>query len=192
LLQALKTEFEENLAIIDGVIQSNQKIREGLLKYIEFSGPEYDSISEEACSKLLGDISYFSVNFEPGLGVFNDASGSGKLSIISDEKLRRLLATWEASLEAITKQEAVVENNRERIKQILIDKGNLSAMAKDAKSLNFGKYRFSDDVRTILAYQPLTNVVLFKLGSSGSLLRLYEKVKKDIEEILSLIDSQLK
>lgn len=196
MLRSLQNEFTYNLKIIDEEIQKLNTIQGDLKEFLKFSGPTYDTIAKKEFNHLLTGIQKNSLNFRPAIGVVDDILNSGQLSIISDNELRRKLSKWKVLLDRVYKQEGIVEEHRERIKEITIQHGNLTEHFiqtgfAQANEIDFGKHQFSDPGSTLLQNQTLTNIVLLKFASSTSLLKRYQSIKGEIKTTLDLIEKEL-
>ena len=197
LLQSLQSEFTYNLEKLENEIRLFHKTQTDLKNYLKYSGPEYEIISKKDFNQLLRGIQLQSLNYTPASGVIDDLLNSGQLNLISNNELRRKLSTWKSLLNRVSTQEAVVEEHRERIKELTLEQGNLtelfiqSGFAKQ-HGLDFGEHQFSTIGSELLKNQKLTNIVLQRFASSTTLLKRYEDVNGEIKNILNLIEAELK
>lgn len=197
ILIALKEEYQYNLKAIREVSQKESDIETSMKKALYHTGPKFNNISEPKFRKLLAGVIKNRLIFSPSVGVLQDLLNSGQLSELSNVKLRRKLAAWESNLIKISHQESVIESYRDQIKNITIEKGNLanhfvSLGTFDVTKEDLGPYQFTEDPRKILSDIRFENLIMYKIASSRSVKRDYNKLESDIDEILMLIDESFK
>jgi hypothetical protein len=197
MLIALQGEFTHNLNNLNIAITKNTEAQEGSLNFIKHSGPQYEGISKSQYYKLQREMGSMPVFYKPALGVLKDILNSGQLNTLSNVEIRRKLATWEADLENVVKREEIVEEHRDRIKEIILKESNLTQSfllvgPREEQELDFGKYLFDTDSRKLLTNQELTNIVLMRYSSLRDLKESYFELVFEIEKILEIIGLEIK
>lgn len=195
MLIALQDEFRHNLNNLKAAVTINREAQEGSLNFIKYSGPQYEEISKPQYYKLQRGMGV-AVFYEPALGVLDDILNSGQLNTISNGVIRQKLGTWKSDLEDIVKREEIVEEHRDRIKEIILRESNLTQSfllggPREEQELDFGKYLFETDSRKLLSNQELTNIVLMRYSSLRALEDSYLELEVEIEKTLEIIGLEI-
>ena len=91
ILLGLKSEFEQNLALIETEISYRNAVIDSILVIFDASGTQ-SSLEPEILDELIGDVTWWS-NIEYLTGAIDSLLQSGGLSLIENEELRRILAS---------------------------------------------------------------------------------------------------
>jgi len=189
----LKKDFEYNKIIIDSLIKSTKSSVEGNLKILEFTGTKEKPDTEIYFDILLNFISA-TEQYSPRNGFLDDLINSGKLSIFKNENLRNKLSLWKPTLDIVYKQ----ENSSLEFDYVLIDfvikKGswlNADEVLK-GRDITFPVSGFDIDNRDLLNYPEFENMVENKIIFVNSLKIKLIEASKLLDEILVLINSEVK
>ncbi|MAM29148.1 MAG: hypothetical protein CMC13_09000 [Flavobacteriaceae bacterium] len=194
-LMALKQEFENNLEEVNRVIKLNTELLNSAHELATFTGPDIPSITEKKFAELFFGTVNAEVQYRPGSGVTNEILSSGKLSIFQNKELKNALATLDGLLLEIRFQEKE-ELSLIRYELIFMAYDNLSLrkMAHDAYGGLFGldEGKFLDSNLQLLTSKKFDNRVSGFIFTAGYLGGRYKKMKKQIQEIIAIIDTQIK
>ncbi|WGK65860.1 DUF6090 family protein [Croceiramulus getboli] len=193
-LQALKKEFENNLKEADRVIKLNADLLKNAQEMATYTGPDIPRIAEKRFGELFFGTINAEVQYRPGSGVTHEILSSGKLNIFQNKELKNALASLDGLLLSIRFQEKE-ELSLFRYELMFLGQDNVSLrkMAHDAYGENFGvdQGRFLDSNLHLLQSKRFDNRLMGFIYTSGYLDGRYRELKKHIEEIISIIDSQL-
>ena len=194
-LIALKREFENNLNEVDRVINLNDGLLKNALELSSFTGPNVPNISEKRFAELYFGTINSEVQYRPGSGVTNEILNSGKLNIFQNKDLKNALATMDGLLLRIRFQEnEELAKNRIELINLGVENGGLRKMAFDSYGVNFGldEGRFLESNLHMLTLKKFDSWLTGFIYTSGFLKGRYEVLKKQIEDIIQIIDSQIK
>jgi len=113
LLKALLIEFVTNLVNLDQVIGFNDSNIKNSVSLGQYTGPSLPEFNEKELSELMVGIFKIEPRFMPSQGTVMEVINSGKLSILSDAKLRKALSDWQSTLESVKRQEDYVVERRD-------------------------------------------------------------------------------
>jgi hypothetical protein len=189
----IKKDFEYNKISIDSLIKSTKSSIDGNLKILEFTGTKGKPDTQIYFDSLLNFISTTKQYF-PRNGFLDDLINSGKLSIFKNENLRNKLSLWKPTLDNVYKQ----ENSSLEFDYVLIDfvikKGcwlNADEVSKGS-DITFPVSGFDIDNRDLLNYPEFENMVENKIIFVNSLKIKLIEASKLLDEILVLINSEVK
>ena len=115
ILLGLKSEFEQNLSLIETEISYRNAVIRSILKIFDASGMQ-SSIDSEDLDELIGDVTWWS-NIEYSRGAIDGLVQSGRLTLIANEELRRVLASIPSKYAHTTRAEL---NDRETTVGVII------------------------------------------------------------------------
>ncbi|OZV68053.1 hypothetical protein CA834_10425 [Winogradskyella aurantia] len=189
----LKEDFLYNTSQIDSLIFRTKRTVQANLKILEFTGKKSKPTSEVYFDSLVNFISATEQYF-PRNGFLDDLINSGKLSIIKNENLRNKLSLWKPKLDNIYKK----ENSSLQFDYVLIDfvikKGSwLNADETLIRpDIKFPVSGFDIDNRSLLDYPEFENMIENKIIFVNSLKAKLIEASQVLEEILVLINSEIK
>jgi hypothetical protein len=193
-LIALKREFQNNLIEVDRVIKLNASLLKNALELSTYTGPETSNITEKKFAELYFGTVNAEVQYRPGSGVANEIINSGKLNIFQNKELKNALATMDGLLLEIRFQEKD-ELSLTRYELIFMgyDYVSVRRMIYDAYGKGFGldQGRFLESNLHLLNDQRFDNRLTGFIYTSGYLEGRYKRLKKQIEEIIEIIDTQI-
>ncbi len=196
LLFSLKSEFEGNLQEINAIQNLEFKI-------IEATNAIYNAIDlnkYEDTDRLdsLLSFSFYNPSFDPKSGSLNNLLSSGKLELISNENLRKLLISWPGIVADMKEEEVLLRNHAFSIYSPFVDNyvsiRNISGyMTGNFRSFEFDQKRTSKKSNYKGLFQ---NVTFENLLSRRSITLQFclsegELVKTSVERILEIINNEL-
>jgi hypothetical protein len=123
-LSSLSNELQNNLLEIDEKIILVDTIR-CTLKHILAYTNNIDTLSEIQFNNMLQKVVKQTPILNHESGVIENVIHSGDLNIISKTELKTYLASWESWMKRVNRQEIIVSNYRDNIKEILIKNGSV-------------------------------------------------------------------
>ena len=195
-LKSLKEEFQTNLKEVDRVMQLNAKNMKNALTLSNFIGPKTPKITEKEFADLLMGTINNEVQYRPGSGVINEIISSGKLTIFSNQDLKKALASLDGLLLKIKFQEDEEHGATRRDLLAMLQKEdiNLRKIAFDAYGELFGlqQSNFTDSNLHLLQSKEFDNLLSGFIYTSGFMQKFYYgKLKTEIEKVIQIIDNQL-
>jgi len=204
LLQQLKEEYTTNMAQLNQkMVMRNQNIQYSskLLYFIDYPL----TIIEDSIPRYL-TLFWATPTFDP---IKNDIVNTGKLELIRDQDLNRLLTSWETDVQQLKEEEYKwVEFCQDYIESYLIRKNikrnqvssNVTIQGyqvalidrKQTISVAIGNSKLTIDYRALLKDPELESLVSTSIHSSSFLNLESESLRKRILKILELIDKNLK
>ncbi|MBK9177593.1 MAG: hypothetical protein IPM46_14925 [Flavobacteriales bacterium] len=204
-LEQLRDEFTSNLVQLDDKISMRESMTRASLQLLAYHDDSTLIVPDSV--EIYIARTTVSPTFDP---VTNDLITAGRLYLISNLALRRKLSTWSSEVVQVTEEEvAWIGINRnvytpflrkyypmrnihaakwsglDVVQTIMLDK-------KSAVNLDIGRSKRSPDLSTFFA-QPETEDLLSTVVSASLFAnRQSEALRKSIEEILELIDAELK
>ncbi len=193
LLKALLTEFKSNLNTLNRVIVDNDSNIKNSISLGQYTGPSLHEFNEKELSELMVGIFKIEPRFSPTQGTVEEIINSGKLSVLSDSKLRKGLSDWQSTIERVKRQEDYVVQRRDLGHEFFLKEGNFRRhlnMINDPL-LNAKPSRFPNNDFKFLEMQEFeSQLYLFIVASENLKQSFYLPLKIDIEELIKLIESQ--
>ncbi len=109
VLQALQTEFAENLSDLRSVHEVHERYASELGELVGLMGSAGDGATLVVPDSLLRALVSFRTA-DPATGTLNTLLASGRIDLIRDGDLQKALAGWPASLEDTAEDEALVRD----------------------------------------------------------------------------------
>ncbi|EPR74171.1 hypothetical protein ADIWIN_0748 [Winogradskyella psychrotolerans RS-3] len=193
-LMALKEEFNHNTLKLKQVIATNKANADNALKISDLMGPETPEITEKEFSKLAMNMTNWEVMYHPNQAVLDEIISSGKLSIFSNATLKFALSSSKGILSRVKFQEEEHSVVRMQVIELMNAKGNAKRMIIDAQGDTFDikPSKFELGNLQLLQSQELENELMdFILTARYLNQNYYSELKKEIENILELIDKEL-
>ncbi|MBK7944593.1 MAG: hypothetical protein IPJ85_04460 [Flavobacteriales bacterium] len=204
-LAQLREEFQDNLKQIDEKIAMRQAMIRSSMQLL--------AIHDDSTLMVTDSVEYLiarttvSPTFDP---ITNDLIGSGRLYLISNPELRRMLSRWTSDVAQITEEEqAWITLNRQNwtpflrshfpmrnihaakwsgldvVNTLLLDKGQ-------GDRWTMGRSRRAPDLKTLFAQPQFEDLASMVASASMFANRQSEALRKNIVSILELIDAELK
>jgi hypothetical protein len=193
-LQNLKLDFQFNLTEMEQNIQIIKNNRNTGLKIISHTGNKFsDKFNLDGS---IDQITYTPQYF-PQNGFLLELVNSGNLKIISNDLLRNRLSYWFPTLETLhDKEKLSLEFNNDVIRYIIKNGSWLNADAmtseQQIRDINLPKSGFEIDNNEMLKSIEFENLVENQIVNQTILLERQEKCLKLNQEILTLLEAQLK
>ncbi|MEO2053483.1 DUF6090 family protein [Flagellimonas beolgyonensis] len=195
LLKALLTEFETNLANLDLVIKFNDSNIQNSVSLGRYTGPSLPAFNEKELSELMVGIFKIEPRFTPSQGTVMEVINSGKLSVLSDAKLRKALSDWQSTLESVKRQEDYVVERRDVGHEFFLKEGNfrrhlniINDPLLDAKPSRFK----NNDFKFLENEEFESQLYLFIVASENLKQSFYLPLRSKIVDIIKTIESQIK
>ncbi len=193
-LEALQTEFTNNLDILDETIHLNEVLVAQLGELLTFfNEKKLDTTSSNDIAKYIGIALRYEVLYSPSTGVLTDIISSGNLKLITNNALRQDIAAFGNSLKIVNRQELATIENR----------NNMSSYTKENISLGAVFRALNSDVPKSSKFEKTNIKGLFDLVVFENDLILYQgmsqttrdvyyaSLREDIEHILNQISTEL-
>lgn len=174
----------------------NKKNIDGALKISNLMGPQVPKISEKEFSKLAMSMTNFEVQYRPNQAVLDEIISSGKLAIFRNNQLKFALSSNNGILFKVKFQEEEHAVIRMDIIATMNALGNAKKMVVDAgygESFKIKESKFKLGNLQLLQSQKLENELIdFILTAQYLNENYYTDLKKEIENILELIDFEIR
>jgi hypothetical protein len=194
-LFSLKEEFQSNLKELEGTIEQNAKNLAFALEISKHTGPGNPSISDEQFAVLFWGAFINEVQYRPGTGIINEIISSGNLSIISNTKLKKALASLDGLMLKVRFQENEEHaNQRKKIFDLADESVSLRKMGFDAFGENdeIQYIKFLDSSLNLLQSRKFDNLLSGFLATGRFLQdNYYKQLQEQIEHIIDVIDRQI-
>jgi hypothetical protein len=183
-LEGLKTDFEQSNMALTRVIKKTTRIAKTADTLVGLIKNNGDELTLYQIDSLTGSCSGFTV-FMPSEGVINDIIGSGKLDMINNNVLREKIASWEADLKMIREFEKLGKETSSKYSDHI-------SQYFDFANAKFGKPAFLIAKRhEFLKDYMMTNYMAKIFGSSMRLNELYKEKSLEIDNLISIIKTEL-
>jgi hypothetical protein len=193
-LLALKEEFSFNKDELKSIMNRNNLNFDYALKILDNTGPENPEITEEEFGSLLVNSLSIEIQFDPNQGVIDEIINSGKLAIFSSKKLKFLLSSWSGVLYRVRLQEQELLSMRSRTIEMVRNKANLrKVLGANLDVFEIKQTKFGQGNLHLLKSVPfdghITGVATMSWNLNNN---YYPKLVEKIDEILLLIDNEIK
>ncbi|WP_228237069.1 DUF6090 family protein [Allomuricauda sp. M10] len=196
-LIGLKKEFETSQIKLKELISVNKKSYEDSKKIIGFMQNPTDLPNEEELSHLFYNAFAFDISFNPNNSLLQEMINSGSLKDLSNPQLRVLLTNWISNLEDITKQEAMLDHERNQIINMFRTNENSIKTIYDFTGVSgdlglpIGKEQLSN-LPLLQSTKFENNILMFILTSITTETMHYSPLMQGMDEILATINSEIK
>lgn len=193
-LHNLKLDFEFNLSEMEGTINTLEVIRNASLTIINKTGVNF---SDDFDIDTHLDLLPATPQYFPKNGFLLELINSGKLSIISNDKLRNRLSSWLPTLETLQDREHIsAEYDITTIGYITKNgswlKIDAKSRSKQIKNINFPKSGFDADNKQLLKSIEFENIIENQIFNKTVLLERQEKCFELNQEIIDLLELEIK
>ena len=195
-LRELKSEFAENLKLVNQSIETYEHIKTSSAKLLSYTGAKRMEISEVELAEILNTSFAINHRYIPSPSIIQDLVNSGILASLNNDTLRIQLARWPVILESTKRKEDEIIEQRDAIIELLMLKTPFLDLLKIDGSgnlydpLSHGS-NFQGDVRDILKEIEFENRLGFLIVSllGGDI--HYKWIKAHCEGILSTIENEI-
>ena len=201
ILLGLKSEFEQNLGLIETEISYRNAVIDSILKIFDASVAR-NSIQPEVLDELIGDVTWW-WNIKYSRGAIDGLLQSGGLPIIENEELRRVLASMPSRYDFTTAAEL---NDQYTTNNVVIPFLNThSSLSQIANTMATGRpgtgigptppvYPVSErqNHTDLLRDQEFLGILVQEHWNHIEAIRAYGSLKAALENSVRLIDLELK
>ncbi|WP_437399077.1 DUF6090 family protein [Flagellimonas lutimaris] len=196
-LMGLRNEFETSQTKLKELITFNKQSYEDSKKILVYMVDSENLPDEQELANLLYNALAFDISFNPNNSLLNEMINSGSLKDIANPRLRILLTNWVSNIEDISKQEMMLANERDKILDMFRSEENSIKTLYDLTGVSneLGIPTSSDRTsnRNLLKSKEFeNNMLMFILTSIKTETEHYDPLMKSLDEILSLLDSEIK
>jgi hypothetical protein len=191
LLRQLEAEFELNAELLAVQRSRHEENMAAAHRLLTVTGPILEKRTLDLKS-IKQDIHHIMIwwTYDPQMGVLNGMIQSGKLGVISSDRLRSKLANWPAQLRDLAEDELfLVTYSKDVIMPLLSDSTSIRNISF---SPAVGDSEFSDDIEDMLVNRKFENAVHLKLILTEELLGYYDDAKGHIDNTLALIEEEIR
>ena len=204
-LAQLREEFQDNLKQLDEKIAMRRAMIRSAMQLLAMHDDSTLIVADSV--EFLIARTTVSPTFDP---ITNDLIGSGRLYLISNPDLRRMLSRWTSDVAQITEEEqAWITLNRQSwspflrtyfpmrnihaakwsgldvVNTLLLDKGQ-------GEQWTMGRSQRAPDLKTLFAHPQFEDLASMAASASMFANRQSESLRSNIVKILDLIDAELK
>lgn len=196
-LKGLKEEFQTSKFKLNELMEVNKSNYNGAKQILEFTFSENDPPAELKFSELLFNTFSSDIFFNPNNSLLNEMINSGSLKDISNAVLRIKLTNWISNLEDINQQERELGVQREKIldlfrtnehslRIIFENAGVMGQLGLSERKNEFGNLKLLNSLKFE------NNLLMFILTSYATEKAHYVPLMADLNEILEIIDKEIK
>jgi hypothetical protein len=194
ILKNLAIDFANNKLLLDSVFRETQGGIESGLNILDYTGNKDWPETSRTFDSILNAV-FISPAYLPVIGTLDEITNSGRLGIIKNTELRKLLSTWPAVVERVKGIYEVTRYNERLLNDFVLLNGNwLNAdqvIIKKNRSITFPISGFESDNRTMLNSNHFENLIEnVTINLDNYLIELIE-TKELLNRIETLINSEI-
>ncbi len=193
ILKNLNVDFANDKKQLENVIEITKNGINSSLEMLSYTGNKKKPKTSMKFDSILNQV-FVTPAYRPVIGTLNEITSSGKLGIINNSELRKLLATWPAIIEVVKVRYNDTEENESLLNEFILKYGNwLNAdqVSSVDRNVNFPESGFEHDNRDLLASPYFENLIEnVAIGYDNYLTKLNE-ASILLERILELIESEI-
>ena len=182
-LIGLKNDLESSQSELNRVIEKTDRVRNITTSLLEYK--EENNIPEEVLDSMIFRADGYTI-FIPAEGTINDLISSGNLNIITEEKIRTTIASWDAEFMRIREREQL---GKYEVQQLI------DLLRHVAEKYNYQKYStplFSDTQRALVLEDPVYRNTFYGIRRNARILhQLYLDKKEFILDFIDLISEEI-
>ena len=192
-LQSLKQEFLINRSKVESLDSLLAVQLEASKEFTQSMHPTETSLDDADFARVMRDGFRDTHSYNPSSGVMKDLINSGKLSLISNDQLRRVLADWASNIIHVKEFEDEAKAASYDVVELLRSHGNFrEQMHATFKALGTGPSQFRTSNTHLLKLEVLESSVVYFTGVTWRLKNvLYPGLSKKMDEVLSMIEEEL-
>jgi len=201
ILLGLKSEFEQNLGLIEIELSYRDAVVDSILKIFDASVAR-TSLEPDVFDELLGDLTWWQ-NIAYSRGAIDGLLQSGGLSLIENEELRRVLASMPSRYDSTTRSEL---NDKDTTRNVVIPFLNShSSLSQIANTMAKGRpgtgmtptppiYPIAEqqDHTALLRDPEFLGILIQEHWDHLEAIVAYKSLKAALENSIRLIDLELK
>ncbi|MEM9361809.1 MAG: DUF6090 family protein [Bacteroidota bacterium] len=192
-LTSLKGEFSINLTSLENTMKENEDLINALAKLSHlFNQDTLKNISEKEVALFLSPLAK-EVVYYPSRGVTSDIISSGNLKLIRNNELRQKIASFDNTLKRIENQEKITLDLRNNIMQITGQNGSFSILFAELENRpkEESSFRPKSNKQLFSILELENNLELYKQVTQTTNYTFYAGLRKDLKEILTMIEQEL-
>lgn len=194
ILKNLAVDFANNKRLLDRVFKETQGGISSGLNILGYTGNKGWPETPRAFDSILNSV-FISPAYLPVIGTLDEITNSGRLGIIKNTELRKLLSTWPAVVQKVKGIYEVTRYNERLLNDFVLLNGNwLNAdqvITKKNRSITFPISGFESDNRTMLNSNHFENLIEnVTINLDNYLIELIE-TKELLNRIETLITSEI-
>lgn len=196
-LKGLQEEFETSRIKLKELISVNKQSYEDSKKILAYMETPESLPNEQELSNLFYNAFAFDIAFNPNNSLLEEMINSGSLKDISNARLRILLTNWISNMEDISKQDAMLNNERNKIIDMFrSDQHSIKTIydytgVSSELGLPIGTEHISNQsLLESTAFE--NNMLMFILTSIKTETMHYTPLMQGIDEILRTIEGEIK
>lgn len=196
-LKGLKNEFQISKIKLNKLIEVNRHNLNSAKQILEFIANKNEIPTEKHFSELLYNTFSLNISFNPNNSILNEMINSGSLKDISNTDLRIQLTNWISTLDDISKQEMDLGIQRENALDIFRRNDNSLRTIFNLTGVNqqIGLPKVNNTISNLKLLNSIVfenNTLMFVLTCYSTEKAHYEPLMEDLNNILELIDAELK
>ncbi|MCB9081523.1 MAG: hypothetical protein H6555_07420 [Lewinellaceae bacterium] len=196
-LLGLREEFQTSQRKLTELISVNQSNYQGAKKIITYISESSLPPTEEQFSTILFKTFAFDIAFNPNNSLLTEMINSGSLKDLTNVKLRAQLTNWISTLDDIAKQESDLRLQREKVLDMF--RTNQHSIRTIFDQAGVSQQLDLPRVKTHISNLELlrdiefeNNILTFMLTCYATETNHYRPLLEDIQNILSLLESEIK
>lgn len=194
-LKGLKEEFETSKLKLEELIRFNRNSYNAATEIVTIMGQK-ENPSEQKLSELFVTAFAYDIFFNPNNSLLNEMINSGSLKDITNNNLRIKLTNWIATIDDISNQEQMQDEQRNSTVNAFRDEGHSIRTILDNTGMS-EKMGIPVDEKAIsnlsalesIAFQ--NNILMFIITSQSTETEHYNPLMFQLESILKVIDQEL-
>lgn len=196
-LHGLSEEFQTSKMKLKNLIVVNQHNYNGAKKILEHISNKEAPPTEAAFSELMYHTFSDDIAFNPNNSLLQEMINSGNLKNLRNTELRKQLTNWISTMEDITKQEAELGIQREKVLDMFrTDQNSLRTIFKQAGIYDeLGLPKADEDISNLGLLNSTefeNNILMFILSSYATEKAHYIPLMHDLDTILKLVKNEIK
>jgi len=196
-LTGLRDEFETSQIKLKELIAFNKQSYEDAKKIVIYMQNTEALPNEQELANLLYNAFAFDISFNPNNSLLEEMINSGSLKDISNPRLRILLTNWISFMEDVSKQEIMLDTERDKIIDMFRSDMNSIKTIYDLTGVSseLGLPESSEQTSNrnlLLSKEFENNMLMFILTSIKTETTHYNPLMQSIDEILKTIDTEIK
>lgn len=180
-LQSLHSDLKESQAELRRVISKTENVEKATIQLLSYNEDSVQMPPPAVFDSILLRTFGYTIAMT-NEGTINDISGSGDLKIIQNDKLRRMIASWEAGFKMIREREDLLKKafkeNKDRM-QRKIDMYEEFLMDGDTRRFVITNNEYRNGLMDLAAQSRLLN-------------DLYKEKIKNIDTLIAITKNELK
>lgn len=183
-LEQYKNDLETNLVELDRVISKQERTIESAdLLYDVYKGRKEVQPYLSLQYNIIDMANYTICMSEEG--TINDILGSGNLSLIQNDSLRKSIVGWSHRFAHVREWEQLGKGNASEIRDLLTQKTRLY---EDV----YGKaFMDSLEIQAMINDRYFLNLAAGKANGSDMLVRFYQDIQEDLRKLLAFLKQEL-